>query len=1128
VNPPPGESLSSESLPAWVSPQALPQRAAVLDPAGQIVAVNRAWHWWCENQADPPGPLPRLGVGANLLNGSLAINLPKRQRLVDGLRLLLEGQLPGLEIFYRDPQALVGAGMLLWVAPLAGPGSPLEAARPRLAGALLTIQEMGPPPGAGEPLQRRQQILQAVMAAATAFLRPRHWQTDLEALLAELGAITRASRVCWIEIQPQPPGCPEASPGLLMAAEWQAPGQTSRRAAFNQRGLTFASAGLARWQALLSRGQVIASPVAHLPKDEARLLQSLSRPQTTLSVLEVPVFIYSAAGAPQLHGFLSFHDQEDAPPRRWSQIDIEALRLAAGLLGAAVEHRRAAEALEKSEAEKSLILNTTSEIISYHDLDLRLLWLNQAGASRLGQPTEALIGRPCYEIWHGRGDPCPDCPVRRSLQTGLASEGEITGADGHTYHLRSYPVWGASGQMTGSVELAQDISERRRAEDQLHQITELVSEMIGLVRVYPHGGFALEWATPSYFRFIGSQLEDIATKASLDVSVHPDDLESVLAGYNHMIQAPGVYEIKFRLRRADGAWRWMHITCRALADPSQPASPVARLAVALHDVTDLQLTIEAHTAALSWQELTTSLAAGFNAAAPEQIDDQIGLGLQQLGEHLGADRLRLFEIDQVSLVPGISQLHRWFRPGSESSNEVNWVAEFPTLLQEILRGRPVIYPGEQETQLGAVDLAALEKYGIQAAIVFPILIRGRPLGCLSIVFTRARLSWRAEMAERLNLVGEIFGHALVRRKAELDARLQLRRLAALSEVGKTINASMDLNLTLDILLNHLVAQLEVDAADVLLFNPLLRGLEFARQRGLWLPAARRAGLPQDAHLSQQVARQRRLLHLTGLESASLEAAGLLHEAIETYIGVPLIARGQVKGVLELFQRSALHPNRSWLDYLAVLADYFATAIDSTRQFESLTRANVELSVALDGLIEGWAQAIDLRSQEAPGHTQRAADLALRLAAALRLPDAELVHLRRGALLHNLGKMGLPDSILLKPGPLSEQEWAAVRRHPQIAHDLLDGIPFLRPALVIPHCHQERWDGTGYPRGLAGEQIPLAARIFALADVYDSLLSDRPFRQARGRDQALDYISSQSGLHFDPALVAAFLSLPLGF
>jgi HD-GYP domain-containing protein (c-di-GMP phosphodiesterase class II) len=184
-----------------------------------------------------------------------------------------------------------------------------------------------------------------------------------------------------------------------------------------------------------------------------------------------------------------------------------------------------------------------------------------------------------------------------------------------------------------------------------------------------------------------------------------------------------------------------------------------------------------------------------------------------------------------------------------------------------------------------------------------------------------------------------------------------------------------------------------------------------------------------------------------------------------------------------------------------------------------TRAD---DATLDATIEGWSRALSLRDKETEGHSRRVTAMSLRLARAMGLSEAELVHVRRGALLHDIGKMGIPDAILHKPGPLTDEEWEVLRRHPQYAHDWLAPIPALRPALDIPYGHHERWDGTGYPRGLKGEQIPLAARIFAVVDVWDALRSDRPYRAGWPEARVCAHIRTLAGTHLDPKVVEAFL------
>jgi len=184
----------------------------------------------------------------------------------------------------------------------------------------------------------------------------------------------------------------------------------------------------------------------------------------------------------------------------------------------------------------------------------------------------------------------------------------------------------------------------------------------------------------------------------------------------------------------------------------------------------------------------------------------------------------------------------------------------------------------------------------------------------------------------------------------------------------------------------------------------------------------------------------------------------------------------------------------------------------------------DVALAYDATLESWARALELRDVEPEGHSARVTDLALRLARAVGISDGELVHVRRGALLHDIGKMGVPDRVLFKLGALTEDEWEILRQHPAYAYDLLSPIPCLHPALDIPYCHHERWDGTGYPRGLRGTQIPLAARVFAVVDVWDAMYSDRCYRPAWSRDEVNDYLHDQAGAHLDPQVVRAFFDL----
>jgi HD-GYP domain-containing protein (c-di-GMP phosphodiesterase class II) len=251
---------------------------------------------------------------------------------------------------------------------------------------------------------------------------------------------------------------------------------------------------------------------------------------------------------------------------------------------------------------------------------------------------------------------------------------------------------------------------------------------------------------------------------------------------------------------------------------------------------------------------------------------------------------------------------------------------------------------------------------------------------------------------------------------------------------------------------------------------------------------------------------------------------MAEDDIHAFYSLPLISKGKVVGVLAILNQSPLDPDQGWLDFLEALAGQAAMAIDSIKSFEDLQRSNLELSLAYSTTIEGWSHALDLRDRETKGHTQRVTDMTLKLARMAGLGEVELRHIKHGALLHDIGKMGIPDNILLKGEDLTGEEWEIMRRHPTYAYEMLSPIEYLRSALDIPYCHHEKWDGTGYPRGLAGEKIPLAARLFAVVDVWDALRSDRPYRHGWSEDRVLEYIQSQSGIHFDSFAVNLFTRL----
>jgi len=365
------------------------------------------------------------------------------------------------------------------------------------------------------------------------------------------------------------------------------------------------------------------------------------------------------------------------------------------------------------------------------------------------------------------------------------------------------------------------------------------------------------------------------------------------------------------------------------------------------------------------------------------------------------------------------------------------------------------------------------------------------------------------------------------KNAEEKGQKQFEHLSALHAINLLISSSFDLNFTLSILLSHVIARLEVNAAAILLFNRESQLLEFAAGVGFRTETLQGTHLRLGQGYAGLAASLRKTIHIPNLqhrETDYLRSPVFYKESFVSYFGVPLIAKGQVCGVLEIFHRTWIDPDSEWLNFMETLAGQAAIAIENATLLRDLQRSNLDLTRTYDATIDAWSRVLELRDRETEGHTQRVAEITLQLAHRLGFSAEQLVHIRRGAILHDIGKMAVPDHILLKPAALTDSEKEIIKQHPRFAHDMLAQIPYLLQAMEIPLHHHEKWDGTGYPQGLKEEQIPLSARLFAVVDVFDALISDRPYRSAWSKEKALDYILDQSGRHFDPNVVVEFMKI----
>ncbi len=450
---------------------------------------------------------------------------------------------------------------------------------------------------------------------------------------------------------------------------------------------------------------------------------------------------------------------------------------------------------------------------------------------------------------------------------------------------------------------------------------------------------------------------------------------------------------------------------------------------------------------------------------------------------------------------------------------------------DLLRTSRVLHAGSGDEDELIPNFARRE--GIRTWATFPLLLQAPAgggqaewLGTIAVgsrdasILTEDHVQAVHRMLQPMSLAVD---HA----RAYRQATDRLMRLQALHDIDLAITSTFDLKVMLHVVITQAIAHLHVDAAAILLYNQHTQSLTYASGRGFRTGAFRLATAPSGEGYANRVVLERQTMIIRGLPTDPEGLLGprlVVEEGFVAYCAAPMVAKGQVKGVLELYHRAPMEIDDEWLTFLDGLSAEAAIAIDSVSLFDDLQRSNAALTLAYGSTLEGWVRALDMRDRETEGHTQRVTEMTLRLAEAMGVPADELIHIRRGALLHDIGKMAIPDSILLRQGPLTDEEMTVVRRHPIFAYEVLSPILFLQRALDIPYAHHEKWDGTGYPRGLKGEQIPLTARIFAVVDVWDAMRSSRPYRDALPEEQVLAYVRDHAGTHFDPRVAEAFLTL----
>lgn len=647
---------------------------------------------------------------------------------------------------------------------------------------------------------------------------------------------------------------------------------------------------------------------------------------------------------------------------------------------------------------------------------------------------------------------------------------------------------------------------RTQLQESTRQIKNLMDNLPGIAyRCKNDENWTMEFISAGCRQLTGYDAEDLQfnKKLSFNDLIHPDDRKKVWTEIQKAIKEERHYRLEYRIRTADNLEKWVWeqgslvngnhgiLTLEGfitdISDRRQREFNMQSLIEIADVIRKSSVDSDIGNKILAYIAARYGTACSAIAMVSNQSDS---IAMEYVQGEWGGLRNKELSIKECTCQETIQKIEPTFM-----DSQLN-----PGFICEPLKNNKSRY-------IAFFPLVTDDK-------VFGLLMAGR-----NVQFSRNDI-------QVFTAIGDLVSSALERHKLIKRLEKQLERVESLHTIDQAITGVFDISVINRVILDEVRKQLGADAADIMHFNPLTNTLDLKGDAGFRSSFSRTIKLTISTSIAGKVLMDRSVFEAPDLSNNPVEfqVREWNDEGFKAYFAYPLIVKGKPIGVMELFFKHCFYPDQEWLKFFESLATQAAVAYDSCHTFSDLQKVKQNLANTYNAALETWSKSLELTNIESHGHIRRVTNQTLQMAKILGISDNELPNVERGALLHDIGKLGILDEILLKKGKLTDSEWHEIEKHPVIAKDLLSGVNLLKDAIEIPFSHHENWDGSGYPQGLKGETIPLAARIFAVVETYDALLSDKPYRKAWAKEKAIDYLIEEKGKKFDPEIVNAYLRI----